>query len=117
MLYFVSLIRRMAAGIRAGRSEGVVIMDACVSVGNHWLVCALRITASRPNRSGTAFWAPDVFVSFFAPELLEPLLACAANPAACKVHQQVAVAVAHVVAALDVGVKFALGVDADVVAY
>jgi len=38
MLYFVSLIRRMAAGIRAGRSEGVVIMDACVSVGNHWLV-------------------------------------------------------------------------------
>jgi hypothetical protein len=38
MVYFASLIRRMAAGIRAGRSEGVVIMDACVSVGNHWLV-------------------------------------------------------------------------------
>ena len=114
MLYFASLVRRIAAGIHAGRSEGVVIMDACVSVGNHWLVFA---RSSRPSRSRTAFWAPDIFVSLLAPELLEPLLTCVADPAACKVHQQVAVAVAHVVAALDVGVELALGVDANVIAY
>lgn len=59
---------------------------------------------------------PNVLVPLLAPELLEPLLALAADPAAGEMHEQVAVAVAHVVAALGVGVEFALGVDADVVA-
>ena len=52
---------------------------------------------------------------FLAPELLEPFLALAADPAAGEVDEQIAVAVAHVVAALDVGVELALRVDADVV--
>jgi hypothetical protein len=62
-------------------------------------------------------WLPDVLVALFAPVLLKPLLALAADPAACEVDEQIAVTVAHVVAALDVGVELALGVDADVVAH
>lgn len=60
--------------------------------------------------------SPYVLVPLLAPELLEPVLAVAVDPAAGEVHQQVAVPVAHVVAALDVGVEFALRIDADVVA-
>lgn len=56
-------------------------------------------------------------MALLAPKLLKPLLALAADPAAGKVHEQIAVAVAHVIATLDVGVEFALRVDADVVAY
>ena len=58
---------------------------------------------------------PDVLVSLLAPKLLEPLLALAADPAASEVHEQITVAVAHIVAALDVCVEFALRIDADVV--
>ena len=54
---------------------------------------------------------------FLIPELLKPLLAVAANPAPHEVHEQVTVMVAHVVAALDVGIKLALEVDADVISY
>lgn len=60
---------------------------------------------------------PYILVALLAPELFEPRRAIAADPAACKVHKKVAVAVAHVVAALYVGVEFALRVDADVVTH
>jgi hypothetical protein len=60
---------------------------------------------------------PDVLVALLAPELFEPLLALSTHPTARKVHEQVAVAVAHVIAALGVGVEFALRVYADVVAH
>lgn len=56
-------------------------------------------------------------MSLLAPELLKPLLALAADPAACKVYEQIAVTIAHVVAALYVGVELALRVDANVVAH
>lgn len=62
-----------------------------------------------------ALWSPHILVPLLAPELFEPLLALATHPAAGKVDEQIAVAVAHVVAALHIGIELALWVDADVV--
>jgi hypothetical protein len=56
-------------------------------------------------------------VSLLAPEFFKPLLTLAADPTARKVHEQIAVAVAHVVSALDVCVELALRIDSHVVAY
>jgi hypothetical protein len=61
--------------------------------------------------------SPSLLVSFLVPELLEPLRALATDPAAGEMHCEVAVAVAHVVAALHVCIELALWVDADVVAH
>jgi hypothetical protein len=62
-------------------------------------------------------WLPNVLVPFLPPELFEPLLTLAADPAAREMHEQIAVPVSHVVAALHVGVELSLRVDADVIPY
>lgn len=69
------------------------------------------------SRLLTPLRPPRLLGPLLAPELLEPLVALSAGPASSKMHEQIAIAPAHVVAALDVGVEFALGVHAHVVAH
>jgi hypothetical protein len=50
------------------------------------------------------------------PELLKVLHTFLLDPTASKVHQQIAVAIAHVVSALCVRIEFSLRIYADVIA-
>lgn len=60
---------------------------------------------------------PNILVPFLPPKLLKPLLTLATDPAACEMHHQIAVAVSHVIASLDIGIELPLRVNADVVPY
>lgn len=63
----------------------------------------------------TPLGLPFTLKALLVPILLKPLPAHTTNPATREMHEQVAVAVAHVVAALNVCVELALRVDTHVV--
>jgi hypothetical protein len=92
-----------------------MVINSCKEQDSHVSAVVIRSVTlvSRHPRLGL----PHILMPLLAPKLLKPLLTLAANPAACEMHEQVAVAIPHVIPALHVRVELALRIDAHVVAH